>query len=569
MTSIYEEKPWLKLYPEGVSWEVDCPAISLGEAFDRATEKWAGKTAVIFYGSKISYKELRQRVDRLATALVQKLGVAKGDRVGLLLLNSPEYLISFYACVKIGAVVTPISPVYVSSEIKHQLQDSGARTLICQDILFEGVEKSGVKLQHVVLTNISESLPKLKRMMGQGILRGVYQKMAAPPPEILTREGMHQLQDLIGSHPAEPPKVDIDPQKDLVVLPYTGGTTGPPKGVMITHANTVANVHQVCQYQSILEEGKENLIAYMPYYHAAGQSIGVLMGVLQGFTQVTITTPELDDILTSLVKHRATVFVGAPTMYEMLKDYDKTDRVPWKKFKAIWSGADSLHEETGRDWELRTGTTIGEGYGMTETTATTHMEAAGREKPGAIGFPIPGTVSAILDPEEDKFVPVGELGEIATMGPQVTTAGYWQRPEVTKECEAIIDGKRWWRTGDLGRMDEDGYFYVYDRKRDLIKYKGLRVFAREVEEVLKTHPDVKEVGVVGVPDLLVGENVKAIIVLEGDARGKTSEADITEFCKDKLAHYKIPRTIEFVGEIPKTDIGKVSRREIRSMDEEE
>lgn len=568
MTSIYEEKPWLKWYPEGVSGEVECPKISLGQAFDKSTEKWANKTAVIFYGSKITYKELRRRVDCLATALA-KLGVQKGDRVALLLLNSPEYLVSFYASVKIGAVLTPISPVYVSSEIKHQLEDSGAKVLICQDILFEGVEKSGVALEHVILTNISESLPKLKRMMGQGILRGVYQKMAAPPTEILDREGVHQLQDLISSHHANPPEVDIDQDKDLVALPYTGGTTGPPKGVMITHANAVTNVHQVCQYQPILEEGKENLIAYMPYYHAAGQSIGVLMGILQGYTQVTITTPELDDILTAIVKHRVSVFVGAPTMYEMLKDYDKTDRVPWKKFKAIWSGADSLHEETGRDWEIRTGTTIAEGYGMTETTATTHMEVAGREKPGAIGFPIPGTFSAILDPDEDKFMPVGELGEIVTEGPQVTQAGYWKRPEATKDCEAVINGKRWWRTGDLGRMDEDGYFYVYDRKRDLIKYKGLRVFAREVEEAIKTHPDVKEVGVVGMPDLKVGEYVKAIVVLESDARGKTSEVDIIEYCGDQLAHYKLPKVVEFVGEIPKTDIGKVSRREIRSMDGEE
>ena len=567
MTSIYEQKPWLKLYPEGVKWEMEYPKVSLGEAFDRATDKWANRPAIIFYGNKITYKELRQKVDRLANALAG-LGIKKGDRVALLLLNSPEYVVSYYAVIKAGGVVTPISPVYVSSEIKHQLEDSGAEVLICQDILYEGVEKSGVSLKHTILTNISESLPKLKRMMGQSILRGVYQKMAAPPAAVLNQQGMHQLQELIASHPAEPPQIDVDPENDLVVLPYTGGTTGPPKGVMITHANAVANVRQFVQFQPVLEEGRENLIAYMPYYHAAGQAVGVLMAVLEGYTQVTITTPEMDDILAAIVKHKASFFLGAPTMYEMLKDYEKTDRVPWRKIKVILSGADSLHEETGRDWHERTGTTIGEGYGMTETTATTHMEAAGREKPGAIGFPLPGTISAILDPEKDEFMPVGELGEIVTAGPQVTLAGYWGRPESTQECESFINGVRWWRTGDLGRMDEEGYFYVYDRKRDLIKYKGLRVFAREVEEAIKTHPDVKEVGVVGVPDLKVGEHVKAIIVLEGDARGKTSEADIVEYCKDKLAHYKIPRLVEFVGEIPKTDIGKVSRREIRSMDEE-
>jgi long-chain acyl-CoA synthetase len=277
---------------------------------------------------------------------------------------------------------------------------------------------------------------------------------------------------------------------------------------------------------------------------------------------VTITTPEIDDILTSVVKYKATFFMGAPTMYEMLKDYEKTDRVAWKKLKVTLAGADSLHDDTAREWKERTDVTITEGYGMTETTATTHMGPVGKQKLGSIGFPIPGTMSAILDPEEDKYMPAGEMGEIVSMGPQVSL-GYWQNEEATRECRAEIDGKTWWRTGDIGRMEEDGYFYVYDRKRDLIKYKGLRVFAREVEEVLKTHPRIKEVGVIGVPDQLVGENVKAVVVLESDARGKISEADITEYCKDKLSHYKIPRIVEFVGEIPKTDIGKVSRREIR------
>jgi len=568
VTSIYEERPWLQHYPEGVSPEITFPSMTLGEAFDESTDKWSRRTAIIFYGNKISYAELRDMVDRFAAAL-SSMGVKKGDRLALLMLNSPEYIISFYAAAKIGAVVTPISPVYVSSEIKHQLEDSGAETIICQDILYEGVERSEVPLKNIILTNIADSLPKFKKLMGSSILRGVYQKMAAPAPEIFEKPGIMKFHAVIAQHPPIPPRVDINPEEDLLMLPYTGGTTGPPKGVMITHANAIANVHQIHQFLSFLKEGEETLIAYMPYYHAAGKSVAVLIGILLGYTQVTITTPDLDDIISSTIKYKATFFMGAPTMYEMLKDYEKTDRVSWKKLKVILAGADSLHDETVRDWEERTGTRIVEGYGMTETTATTHMDPPGAERYGSIGFPIPGTLSAILDPDEDKFLPPGEIGEIVSSGPQVTPFGYWKRADSTQDCEAFINGRRWWRTGDLGRMEEDGYFYVYDRKRDLIKYKGLRIFAREVEEVIKTHPNVKEVGIVGVPDLKVGEYVKAIIVLEGDARGKVSEADIMEFCKDKLAHYKIPAMIEFVGEIPKTDIGKVSRREIRDQVEED
>ena len=304
----------------------------------------------------------------------------------------------------------------------------------------------------------------------------------------------------------------------------------------------------------------------MPYYHAAGQSVGVLIGVLLGFTQVTITTPDVDEILASIIKYKASFFMGAPAIYEMLNNYEKTDRVDWKGLKIILAGADSLHEKTAKTWEERTGKAITEGYGMTETTATTHMTPPGREEYGSIGVPLPSTLSTILDPDQDAYLPTNEMGEIATAGPQVTM-GYWNREDATKECTAMVDDVTWWRTGDLGKMDQKGYFYVYDRKRDLIKYKGLRVFAREVEEVLKGHPDIKEVGVIGEPDITVGENVKAVVVLESDARGKTSEADLREFCRDRLAHYKIPKIIEFIGEIPKTDIGKVSRREIREEGE--
>ncbi len=561
MTSVYKERPWLKNYLPGVPHDVEIPEISVNALFDQIVEKYPNRTAIIFYGKKISYRELQDKIYRFANAL-GGFGIKKGDRVALLLLNTPEHVVAFYATLRIGAVVTAISPVYVSSEIKHQLEDSGAEILICQDILYETVEKTGVTFKQVILTSVTESLPSIKKLLGKSILRGVYQKMAAPPPEITKRDNFHEFQTLLAKHKPNPPVIDINPQEDLVTLPYTGGTTGKPKGVMITHYNIIANLFQFKNFLSILEEGKETWVSYMPFYHAAGQVIALLNGILQGFTLVVLTNPDIDDILSAIVHHQPSTFFGAPAIYEVLKDYNKTDRINWKAMKLVLSGADALHEYTARDWKNRTGTEIHEGYGMTECTAVTHEPPPGNVVLGSVGIPICNTNAAILDPEKDAFSPINEIGEIAIMGPQVAK-GYWNNVEATNDCIADIDGGKWWRTGDLGRMDENGFFYIYDRKRDLIKYKGLRVYAREVEEALKTHPKIKDVGVIGVKDIKVGEIVKALVVLESDARGSLSEADISEYCKDKLAHYKIPGVIEFVGELPRTDVGKVSRRELR------
>lgn len=562
----YEERPWLKFYREGVPPDVDIPEQSVVETFDEATDRWANKTAVIFYGRKISYRELRDQTDRFAAALYG-LGVKKGDRVALLLLNSPQFIIAYFGALKAGAIVTAISPVYVSPEIKHQIEDSGAKTIICQDILYDHVEKAEVELDRVILTNIAEYLPRLKKFLGQSVLRAVYQRMSAPPPEIFEREGFYQFQDLIKKYPPAPPKIEFNPREDLVTLPYTGGTTGLPKGAMITHYNIVA-----AQYLGrifwgdVVEEGKEVLLAYLPFYHIYGQSVVMLGGLSQGYTLVIFTTPDLDDILNAIESYRATILYSVPALYEALRDYARTDRVNWKRIKVLVSGADALLEDTARGWERRTGARIHEGWGMTETSSVGILSPYGRPKVGSFGVPLPNTVAAIVDPEGTEFLPVGETGELVVKGPQMTR-GYWNNPEDTKNMLMEIDGETWLRTGDLARMDEEGYFYFYDRKRDLIKYKGLAVFAREVEEVLVSHPQIKEAGVIGVPDPIVGENVKAVVVLETEARGKLLEEEVIKYCQEKLAHYKVPKIIEFRGEVPKTDVGKVSRRELR--DEEE
>ena len=561
----YEQKPWIRAYPEGIPATLDIPSESVGEAFDRATEQWPNRNAMVFYGKKIKFKTLRDKVDRMATAL-SRMGVSKGDVVAFLLLNSPEHIIAFYAVLKLGAIVTPISPVYVSSEISHQLQDSGAETLICQDFLYQNIERAGASFKNVILTNITDSLPRLKRMFGKSVVRQNYQDMAAKREDSLKDLRFHFMKDLLEETPPEPPRVEIDPYNDVATLPYTGGTTGTPKGVMITHHNLLAHHHQYYAFYPFIEKGKEVVVAYMPFYHAGGQVITVLQGILHGYTLVILTTPELDDIIHANVLYGTTLFQGTPAIYEAFKDYKKARIVDWHKLKIITSGADTLNESTAVDWENKTGTTLHDIYGMTELTCLSHMSPRGQNKIGSIGVPLPNMEAAILDPDKDEYVPVGEMGEFAVSGPSVTL-GYWNRPEATAECVAVVNNRKWWRTGDLGRMQADGYFYIYDRKRDLIKYKGLRVYAREVEEALKTNPKIKDAGVIGIPDVKVGQMVKAFVVLESEARGQISEKDIIVFCREKMASYKIPKIVEFVGEIPKTDVGKVSRRELKQEEE--
>jgi long-chain acyl-CoA synthetase len=505
-------------------------------------------------------------VDRFATALTD-LGISKGDTVALFLLNCPQYVISYFAALKIGAKVTPISPVYTSKEVKHQLEDSDAETIVCQDILYDNVEKSGVPLKNVILTNIGEYLPALKRMLGKGALGKVYGEMHVPTPKYIEEAGLLQFQTLIKKYSPKPPKITIEPRKDIAALPYTGGTTGLPKAAILTHYNMCALKAQGIAFWPFFEEAGEVVIGFLPFFHIYGQVVVMLMSLAQGFTIVLFTTPDMDDILSAMDRYQASAFYGVPTLFEYLKEYEKTDRVDWKKLKMIACGADTLHESTIQEWERRTGSKILEGYGMTETTALSHGSPIDRPKAGSFGIPIPNVKAAIVEHEGTEFLLPEEVGELILSGPNIMS-GYWKRPEETAESMIEIDGEKWLRTGDLVRMDEEGYFHFFDRKRDLIKYKGYSVFARHVEEVLFNHPQIKAAGVVGVPDPKVGHLIKAYVVLQSEARGKISEEDIIEFCKENLAHYKVPKIIEFRGELPKTDVGKVSRRELREEAEE-
>jgi long-chain acyl-CoA synthetase len=478
-------------------------------------------------------------------------------------------VIAYFGALRIGAVLTPISPVYVTPEVKHQLEDSHAETIICLDILYGFVEKTNVGLKRIILTSIDEYLSSLKKFLGKSILKAVYQKMEVPLIKIKEGKNIYWFQDLIRKSQPNPPKIEINPKEDLAALPYTGGTTGPPKGAMLTHYNIFAMqaINQTFYSYSFekgknLEEGKETVIAFLPFYHIYGQVVLLISGIVRGYTLVILTNPDIDDVLSSVGGYDATFFMGVPGLFELLKDYDKTSRVDWKRLKFLVSGADSLLEDTAKTWERRTGTFIHEGYGQTETSSGICVSPIGRPKTGSFGVPLPNTAVAIVHPETAEMVPLGEIGELVVRGPQVMK-GYWNRLEETEKSFMDIAGEKWLRTGDLVRMDDEGYVHFYDRKRDLIKYKGYSIFAREIEEVLKTHPKIKEAAVIGVPDPKVGANIKAVIVLEADARGKMSEEEIISHCQEKLAHYKVPKIIEFRGEIPKTDVGKVSRRELR------
>jgi len=542
----YLAKPWLAHYQEGVPETVAVPLKSAHQAFDEAAARAPGKPAVVFYGRSITYGELRDASDRLACALAE-LGVKKGDRVALYLLNSPQYIIAYFAVLKCGAIVTPISPVYTSHEVRHQLADSGASAIVCQDILYDNVAKSGAAPALAVVTAVSEYLPALRRLLSR--------KAEAP-------EGVHRLQELLRKHPPRPPGVDIDPRTDLAALPYTGGTTGNPKGVMLTHHNLIAAQTMGSATFASLQPGREVVLAFLPFFHIYGQVVLMLNHLCQGNLLVLFTSADTEQILAAMERYQATVFYGVPTLYEYLKDHKDTGKANWRRLRLVLSGADTLHVSTMRQWAQRTGSNITEGFGMSETAGASHLNPLDRAKPGSFGCPIPSMLGAVMDPERLEFVPPGETGELLLAGPNVMQ-GYWGQPHENARAFVERNGVRWLRTGDIVRMDAEGYFHFYDRAKDLIKFKGLSIFAKDIEDVLYAHPQVKAAGVIGVPDPAVGQRIKALVVLQGDARGKVSADEIKAYCRKSLAEYKVPHFVEFRGELPKTDVGKVSRRELR------
>jgi long-chain acyl-CoA synthetase len=553
----YEKRPWLKWYPEGCPADIEIPSKSIVEAFDEAVGKWGNKTAVVFYGKKFKYKDLRTLSLRFAASL-HDLGIGKGDIVAVLVPNCPQFMIAYFGILRLGATVTTVSPLYTSREVEHQLKDSGAKIIVVLDLLFEKVEKvwEKVGLKHVIVTSIDEYLPGAGRFFGR--LRGKTFSV-----EVRDRPGLIWFQELIKKYPPNPPNVEINAMESLAALPYTGGTTGVPKGAMLTHSNILSLVEEVQRFWTKVEDGKEVSVAVLPFYHIYGQALIMLMGVLRGGTGIVFSRPDLEEMLAAIDKYGITLWYGVPTLYKYLVDHPRTKRINWKRLKYLICGADTLHEATRENWKRLTGVDIFEGYGMTETSGVTHVNPEDRNKVGSLGIPLPSTYVGVVNLDTDKFLPPGEPGECVVSGPQVMS-GYWKKPEQNKKSYFEAGGHVWFRTGDMVKMDEEGYFFFVERTKDMIKYKGLQVYAKEIEDLLYDHPKIKEAAIIGVPTPDVGERVKAIVVPETDFRGKLTQEEVLQYCKERLAPYKVPKIVEFRGEVPKTDVGKVDHKKLRA-----
>uniref|UniRef100_A0A7C5VFR0 AMP-dependent synthetase n=1 Tax=Thermus caliditerrae TaxID=1330700 RepID=A0A7C5VFR0_9DEIN len=542
--TLYWERPWLRFYPPGTPEGVEVPEGSLSAKVAEVFHARAKEVALLYYGRAYRYGELLEGIQRFAGGL-RGLGLKPGDRVGLYLANSPQFAIAYLGILWAGGVVVPVSPLYTSHELRHQLTDSGARFLVVQDALLENALKAGVSLEGVIVASPREALPS-------------WQRLFVRPLPVPKGPGILPFAELLRADPLPAPEARTG--EDLAALPYTGGTTGLPKGVEITHRNILA-VHRMVQSLNPFTQ-RSTILAFLPFYHIYGQVVLLLGGLLSGARLILFSTPDPDWILEAMVRYRATHFFGVPSLYEVLRDHPKSHWVDWGRLEVVVSGADTLHEATAEAFARRTGREIAEGYGMTETTSVSHINPRDRVKRGSFGIPLPGIQALVVDPDTLEPVPVGEVGELALAGPNVTR-GYWRREEENARSFFTQKGVRFFRTGDLVRMDEEGYFHFYDRAKDMIKYKGRPVFPREIEEALRAHPLVKAAGVVGVPDPRVGAYPKAYVVLEPEARGKVTEEDLLAFLAERLAPYKLPKEIEFRGELPKTDVGKVSRRELR------
>lgn len=552
-----EEKPWYQWYPEGIPKEIEIPEVPLFELLRETAKKYPDMVAYVFFGREVTFKELDDASDRFATAL-SKMGVKKGDKVALFLPNCPQFAIAYYGALKVGAIVTAINPLYKPREVNFQLKDSGAETIVALDLLYPVVEqaKRDTALKNIIITSIADYLPPIKRVLGK--LLGKVKTLKVPKgPSI------YYLMDLLKEYPPEPPKVEVDPKEDIAVLQYTGGTTGLPKGAMLTHYNLVANTLQTKAWIPDFEEGKEVVIGVLPWFHIYGQTVVMNLGTAAAAKVIVFPRFDAEEVMKAIQKYKATLFPAVATIYNAINIHPKVKEYDLSSLRAGISGAGPLPVAIQKTFEELTGAKICEGYGLTEASPVTHCNPLkGKRKVGSIGIPLPSTDAAIADLEKDEFLPPGEVGELVVKGPQVMK-GYWNRPEETKNVFMTINGETWLRTGDIAKADEEGFFYIIDRKKDLIKYKGYSVYPREVEEVLYEHPAIKECAVVGVPDPKAGETIKAFVALKEEYKGKVTEKDIIEWAKERMAPYKYPRIVEFRDELPKTIVGKVLRRVLR------
>jgi long-chain acyl-CoA synthetase len=561
------EKIWLKNYDEGIPATIEYPGFPLDQFMVNTASKHPNQIAIIFgaavgsqvLDAKLTYRQLNDLTDRLAAGL-QNMGVQKGDRVVIMLPNSPQFVMAAYATWRIGATVVCCNPLYVAREVEHLVKDSGAETIVVMSSLYERVKsiRGNTDLKRVIVTNIKEYFP--------GILKFLFtltkEKKEGHRVEISGDADTYWLQDILRDAPLKPEPVDID-QEAVATLIYTGGTTGVPKGAQLTHRNLVSNA-TVLNVWSKSKEAEDVLVAVMPYFHSYGLTVGVNTCIANAITIVQIPNPrDMVHVLKSIEKHKVTFYPGVPTMFIGFNNFPDRDQFDISSLRFAVSAAAPLPPEVQEKFQTLTGGKMVEAYGLTETGPAASMDPLEKPRDHSIGLPLPDTDMKIVDVDTgEEELPVGDVGEIIIKGPQVMK-GYYKMPTETANALRVgPDGQPgWFYSGDIGYMDEDGYFHIVDRKKDMIIAGGYNVYPADIEAILFEHPKVKEAAVIGVPDEKRGETVKAFVVLK---EGETATADeIISFCRENLAVYKAPTSVEFREDLPKTMIGKVLRRELR------
>ncbi len=552
-----DERVWHRFYDPGVPRSIDFEPVTLPRFLERSAAAYPDRAALIFGNAWISYRRLKEEVDRLATALAG-LGVRRDDRVAIQMPNLPQSVIGYYATLSLGAQAVMTSPLYVSREIEHQWNDAGCTAAIVADYLYASrVEpiRSALPVREYVVASIPEYLRfPLNLLASLKLRRGRFPRIS----KVVPGPGVHLFRRLLRATPPAPPQVEIR-WDDLAVLQYTGGTTGVSKGAMLTHRNLSCNVQQLRSWFPDLEQGREVMLAALPYFHSFGMTVAMNFPVSVAGTIVLVPDPrETRSIVRSITRHGVTLLPAVPAMFQAILSHPGIERLDLSCVKRCFSGSAPLSVDLLERFERLTGGTIVEGYGLTESSPVTHANPLfGKRKVGTIGLPVPSTESKVVDVEDGRTeVPPGVEGELVLRGPQVMQ-GYWKLP--AESAQAIRDG--WLHTGDLAVADEDGYHRIVGRKKDMIVAAGYKIYPDEVDAVLLSHPAVLEAATIGVPDERRGESVKSFVVLKPGVQ--VTAGELIAYCRDNLAPYKVPRRIEFRDALPMSGALKVLRRALR------
>lgn len=551
----YQDKPWLKHYEKGIPETIQFEETCIPAFLERSAKEFPDHTALVFQGFKITFRELNDMVNRFSACL-SGFGIQKGDSVALLLPNVIPCVVGYYATLKIGAIAVMNNPLYSDRELLHQFNDSGSKLLITLDLLGNRMidlrTKTGI--QHIVYTSIGDYLPFPKNLLFPLVAKK--KKLAA---DVKSAPNVHKWKDVLSTAKTgfSGPELSFD---DVAMYQYTGGTTGVSKGVILTHGNLSRQVQQLQSWFPGFNKGQEMMLGALPFFHVFGLSVAMNFAIYMGWGDILVPKPQPEPLLETIGKFKPTFAPLVPTMYIGMLNHPLIQKTDMTSIKGCFSGSAPLPIEVIRDFEKKTGAVIVEGFGMTESTPVTHVNpfADSKRKVGSIGIPIPCTEARIVDLVSGTMdMPVGETGELIVRGPQVMR-GYLNKPDET--AQTVTDG--WLHTGDIAMMDTDGYFFIVDRKKDMIICGGYNVYPRDVEEVFFSHPKVQEATAIGVPHPTRGESVKVFVVLKS---GQTAtEEELIEYCKGSLAAYKLPSSIEFRAELPKTNVGKVLKKDLRA-----